>query len=88
MWTGGTFDGLQGVALEGAVSSTLTTGGPCSCHQTAVSRAFPSWNRSVLTDIYLCHSCSYHEIEAGNARTGGPAVHLHPLVVRSSGRVC
>jgi hypothetical protein len=26
-----------------------------------VSRAFPSWNRSILTEIYLCHACSYHE---------------------------
>jgi hypothetical protein len=32
-----------------------------------VSRAFPSWNRSILTEIYLCHACSYHEIEDGNA---------------------
>jgi hypothetical protein len=27
-----------------------------------LSRAFPSWNRSILTEIYLCNSCSYHEI--------------------------
>eukprot|EP01047_Picozoa_sp_COSAG01_P019775 COSAG01_NODE_1110_length_11657_cov_5.360616_9_plen_165_part_00 len=33
-----------------------------------MSRAFPSWKRSILTDIYLCHACSYHEIEDGNAR--------------------
>jgi hypothetical protein len=31
-----------------------------------VSRAFPSWNRSILTEIYLCHACSDHEIEDGN----------------------
>jgi hypothetical protein len=30
-----------------------------------VSRAFPSWNRSILTEIYLCHACSSHEIEDG-----------------------
>jgi hypothetical protein len=35
-----------------------------------VSRAFPSWNRSILTEIYLCHACSYHEIEGGNTRAG------------------
>jgi hypothetical protein len=35
-----------------------------------VSRAFPSQNRSILTEIYLCHACSHHEIEDGNARTG------------------
>ena len=27
-----------------------------------VSRPFPSWNRSILVDIYLCHVCSCHEI--------------------------
>jgi hypothetical protein len=30
-----------------------------------VSRPFPSWNRSTLTEIYLCHACSEHEIEEG-----------------------
>jgi hypothetical protein len=37
-----------------------------------VSRAFPSWNRSMLTEIYLCHACSYQEIEDGHARAGTP----------------
>jgi hypothetical protein len=37
----------------------------------AVSRAFPSWKRSILTGIYLGHARSHHEIEDGNARTGG-----------------
>jgi hypothetical protein len=39
-----------------------------------VSRAFPSLPRFILTEIYLCHACSYHEIlryrhesEDGNA---------------------
>jgi hypothetical protein len=27
-----------------------------------VSRALPSWNRSILTEIYLCHACSCPEI--------------------------
>jgi hypothetical protein len=35
-----------------------------------VSRPFPSWNRPILTDIYLCHACSCHEIEDGNGRAG------------------
>jgi hypothetical protein len=35
-----------------------------------VSRAFPSWNWSILTENYLCRACSYHEIEDGNARAG------------------
>jgi hypothetical protein len=26
-----------------------------------VSRPFPSWNRSILTEIYLCHACSCQE---------------------------
>jgi hypothetical protein len=36
-----------------------------------VSRAFPSWTRSMLTEIYLCHACSCHKIEDGNGRAGG-----------------
>ena len=36
----------------------------------AVSRAFPSCTRSILTEIYLCHACSCHEIEDANAWTG------------------
>jgi hypothetical protein len=35
-----------------------------------VIRAFPSWKRSILTEIYLCDACSYHEIEDGNTRAG------------------
>eukprot|EP01047_Picozoa_sp_COSAG01_P001927 COSAG01_NODE_48_length_31904_cov_21.696997_11_plen_144_part_00 len=35
-----------------------------------VSRAFPSGKRSILTEIYLCHACSDHEIEDRNARAG------------------
>jgi hypothetical protein len=35
-----------------------------------VIRAFPSWNRSTLTEIYLCHACSDHEIEGGNGAPG------------------
>jgi hypothetical protein len=27
-----------------------------------LSRAFPSWNRFILAEIYLCNACSYHEI--------------------------
>ena len=33
-------------------------------------RAFPSFLWSILTDIYLCHACSCHDIEDGNAWTG------------------
>jgi tRNA wybutosine-synthesizing protein 1 len=27
-----------------------------------VSRPFPSWNRSILAEIYLCHACSCREV--------------------------
>jgi hypothetical protein len=39
----------------------------------AASRAFPSLTRSILTEIYLCHGCSYHDIEDGNGRAGAVA---------------
>jgi hypothetical protein len=39
-----------------------------------VSWALPSWNRSISTEIYLYHACSYQEVEDGNAHTG--AVHV------------
>jgi hypothetical protein len=35
-----------------------------------VSRAFPSCAQSILTEIYLCHASSCHDIEDGNAWTG------------------
>eukprot|EP01047_Picozoa_sp_COSAG01_P068619 COSAG01_NODE_9957_length_2292_cov_7.086183_2_plen_336_part_00 len=40
-----------------------------------VSRAFPSCTRSILTDIYLCHAWSGHEIKDGNARPGRGGLH-------------
>jgi hypothetical protein len=42
--------GSAGVALVDKLGRTL------------VSRPFPSWNRSILTEIYLCHACSCQEI--------------------------
>ena len=42
-----------------------------SGHSSHVSRPFPSLNRSILTEIYPCHTCSYHEVEDGNGRAGG-----------------
>jgi hypothetical protein len=43
-----------------------------------VSRAFPSWTWSILAEIYLCHACSAHEIEDGNARAGALGLSLLP----------
>jgi hypothetical protein len=37
---------------------------------TSASRAFPAGKRSILTEIYLCHACSYHDIEDGSASCG------------------
>eukprot|EP01047_Picozoa_sp_COSAG01_P026345 COSAG01_NODE_1694_length_9467_cov_4.976196_10_plen_339_part_00 len=45
-----------------------------------VSRPFPSWNRSILTEIYLCHACSCQEIlraeTAGQVRRSSLAEQL------------
>jgi hypothetical protein len=60
--------------------------------QCLVSRAFPSWKRSILTEIYLCHACSCQEIEDRNARTGARGGWLDGLrvgrVVMPAGRLC
>jgi hypothetical protein len=36
---------------------------------TQVSAPFPAWNRSMLTEIYLCHACSDHESKDENGVT-------------------
>jgi hypothetical protein len=42
-----------------------------------VSRPFPSWNRSILTEISLCHACSRQEIlRVETARQGYSAADL------------
>jgi hypothetical protein len=46
----------QGGAAAGATAASTGEGGG------AVSRPFPSWNRFILTEIYLCHACSCQEI--------------------------
>ena len=54
-----------------------------------VSRPFPSWNRSILTEIYLCHACSCQEIlRTETAGTGGlphPALVPHQPHLRAGG---
>jgi hypothetical protein len=64
-----------GVALAEAqmAASEATLAELC---RAIVSRPFSSWNRPMLTEIYLCHACSYHEIEDGNGRAGVPS-HRH-----------
>jgi hypothetical protein len=41
-------------------------------NQQPVSWPFPSWNRSILAETYLCHACSCQEIliKDGNGRAG------------------
>eukprot|EP01047_Picozoa_sp_COSAG01_P005432 COSAG01_NODE_185_length_22691_cov_53.142478_17_plen_60_part_00 len=41
----------------------------------------------MLTEMYLCHACSYHEIEDGNARTGRHAVGHSQLAAEQVGLV-
>jgi hypothetical protein len=44
----------------------------------AGARPFPSWTRSILTEISLCPACSCHEIEDGNAPDPVAAVAATP----------
>ena len=58
------------VIQDGWASRCGSSSASVAAAAAAVSRPFPSWNRSILTDIYLCHACSYHEIKDGNGRAG------------------
>jgi hypothetical protein len=53
--------------------------------QAGVSRPFPSWNRSILTEIYLCHACTRQEIlrteTAGQEEGAGHGAHRRSLWV-------
>jgi hypothetical protein len=58
-----------------AMRSCLATIDEALAGAHGVSRAFPSWNRSILAEIYLCHACSYQEIlRTEHARTGGHTI--------------
>eukprot|EP01047_Picozoa_sp_COSAG01_P022098 COSAG01_NODE_1303_length_10815_cov_14.897938_2_plen_356_part_00 len=50
------------------------------CRWGTVGRPFPSWNRSILTEISLCHACSCQEAlrteTAGQAGEAGSAAQL------------
>ena len=49
--------------LEGVISGFMEEEASIACSwedaswRKLVSRPFPSWNRSILTEIYLCHAC-------------------------------
>jgi hypothetical protein len=45
----------------------------------AVSRAFPSWKRSILTEIYPCHACSYLRSRMETPGQGLSALEMFPL---------
>jgi hypothetical protein len=49
-----------------------------------VRRAFPSWKRSILTEIHLCHACSYQEIEDGGKSRSGRRSRRSPTPGRPS----
>eukprot|EP01047_Picozoa_sp_COSAG01_P031200 COSAG01_NODE_2204_length_8173_cov_4.803939_4_plen_290_part_00 len=51
-----------------------------------VSRPFPSWNRSILTEIYLCRACSCQEIL--RTETAGQGSHSYARVGRSQRIKC
>jgi hypothetical protein len=60
-------------SVVNAINDYSPTNGLCMAWPASarvVSAPFPSWNRSILTEIYLCHACSYHEIEDGNGAPG------------------
>jgi hypothetical protein len=59
--------GAHGLRLRQGVAR----GNPGLPGRRGVGRAFPSWKRCILTEIYLlCHACSYHEVEGGIAARG------------------
>jgi hypothetical protein len=74
---------LEGFPGEGlsvlrrfALGGFVEYGGPGREREGTVSRAFPSWNRSILTEIYPCHARSCHtkcEISKLRVETPGQA---------------
>jgi hypothetical protein len=65
-------------------SNRTKDGGP-------VSRPFPSWNRSILTEISLCHACSCEEMlrteTAGQVINGGLDLHVGGADFGTSGQL-
>jgi hypothetical protein len=60
----------QLLADADAIRATV---GATTLDKVGVSRPFPSWNRSILTEIYLCHACSCHEILRTETAGQGPS---------------
>jgi hypothetical protein len=64
VWEGGGGGGDSPTAISGSADATLRVwdlGSGCTRH-VLVRRPLPSWNRSILTEICLCHACSCQEI--------------------------
>jgi hypothetical protein len=53
--------GLMLFALAHGGLFPLGMAAPADGKLAPVRQAFPSWMRSVLTEIYLCRTCSCHE---------------------------
>eukprot|EP01047_Picozoa_sp_COSAG01_P040508 COSAG01_NODE_3416_length_6122_cov_11.318114_3_plen_105_part_00 len=49
-----------------------------------MSRPFSSWNRPILTEIYLCHACSCHKMEDRNGRAGSCGSSTYSSIRRAS----
>jgi hypothetical protein len=60
----------QLLADADAIRATV---GATTLDKVGVSRPFPSWNRSILTEIYLCHACSCQEILRTETGGQGPS---------------
>jgi hypothetical protein len=57
---------LLALSVRAMRRAALSTAASCA---NTVSRPFPPWNRSMLTEFYLCHACSCPEIL--KTQTGG-----------------
>jgi clusterin-associated protein 1 len=71
---------MPGGHVDGGLSGDSDSDTGSSDRDGEVSRPFPSWNRSILTEIYLCHACSCQEIlraeTAGQVEMGPGADHF------------
>eukprot|EP01047_Picozoa_sp_COSAG01_P051262 COSAG01_NODE_5269_length_4369_cov_15.316159_2_plen_641_part_00 len=61
-----------GEGQEGGAGAAAAAATSAPAHLGNVGGPFSSWSRFILTEIYLCHACSDHEIEDGNGAPGRP----------------